>query len=92
MHINQDVCWDELMMVLMSIALHKAPGEDGLEIGWYKVLFNDYDFYCPESSMAKDLLNLLQSNWRKWKIPKIWNITEIVPITKTGDIKLLDNY
>ncbi|OMJ27423.1 LINE-1 retrotransposable element ORF2 protein [Smittium culicis] len=59
--INHDISWDEVRMVLMSLALHKAPGGDGLEVGWYK-------------------------------IPKNWNITEIVPIPKTGDLKLLDNY
>ncbi|OMJ19344.1 LINE-1 reverse transcriptase-like protein [Smittium culicis] len=90
--INQDFSWDEVRMVLMSLALDKAPGSDGLEVGWYKVLFNDYDVYCPESHMAKALLNLLQTIWRNGKIPKIWNITEIAPIPKKGDLKLLDNY
>ncbi|OMJ19144.1 hypothetical protein AYI69_g6746, partial [Smittium culicis] len=90
--INQDFSWDEVWMVLMRLALHKAPGGDGLEVGWYKVLFNDYDVYCPESPMAKALLNLLQTIWRNGKIPKIWNITEIAPIPKKGDLKLLDNY
>ncbi|OMJ28581.1 LINE-1 reverse transcriptase-like protein [Smittium culicis] len=78
--INHDISWDE------------APGGGGLEVGWYKVLFNDYDVYCPESPMAKALLNLLQTIWRSGKIPKIWNITEIVPIPKKGDPQLLDNY
>ncbi|OMJ08905.1 LINE-1 reverse transcriptase-like protein [Smittium culicis] len=90
--INQNISWDELRMVLMSLALHKAPGGDGLEVGWYKVLFNDYDVYCPESPMAKALLNLLQTIWRSGKIPKICNNTEIVPIQKKGDLKLLDNH
>ncbi|OMJ08862.1 LINE-1 reverse transcriptase-like protein, partial [Smittium culicis] len=90
--INHDISWDDVRMVLMSLALHKAPGGDGLEVGWYKVLFNDYDVYCPESPMAKALLNLLQTIWRSGKIPKVWNITEIVPIPKKGDPQLLDNY
>ncbi|OMJ29985.1 hypothetical protein AYI69_g478, partial [Smittium culicis] len=83
--INHDISWDEVRMVLMSLVLHKAPGGDRLEVGWYKVLFNDYDVYCPESPMAKALLNLLQTIWRSGKIPKIWNITEIVTIPKKGD-------
>ncbi|OMJ27735.1 hypothetical protein AYI69_g2820 [Smittium culicis] len=90
--INHDISWDEIRMVFMSLALHKACGGVGLEVGWYKVLFNGADVYCPESPMAKVLHNLLQTIWRSGKIPKIWNITEIVPIPKTGDIKLLDNY
>ncbi|OMJ12121.1 LINE-1 retrotransposable element ORF2 protein [Smittium culicis] len=90
--INHDISWDEVRMVLMSLALHKAPGGDGLEVGWYKVLFNGYDVYCPESPMAKAPLNLLQTIWRNGKIPKIWNITEIIPIPKKGDLQLLDNY
>ncbi|OMJ08754.1 Retrovirus-related Pol polyprotein from type-1 retrotransposable element R2 [Smittium culicis] len=32
--INHDISWDEVRMVLMSLALHKAPGGDGLEVGW----------------------------------------------------------
>ncbi|OMJ16069.1 LINE-1 retrotransposable element ORF2 protein [Smittium culicis] len=90
--INKDISWDEVRMVLMSLALHKAPGGDGLEVGWYKVLFNDYDVYCPESPMAKALLNLIQIIWRNGKIPKNRNITEIVPIPKKGDLQLLENY
>ncbi|OMJ08000.1 LINE-1 reverse transcriptase-like protein, partial [Smittium culicis] len=77
--INHHISWAEVRMVLMRLALYKAPGGDVLEVGWYKVLFNDYDVYCPESHMAKALLNLLQTIWT-------------IPITKKGDLQLLDNY
>ncbi|OMJ28719.1 LINE-1 reverse transcriptase-like protein [Smittium culicis] len=89
---NQDISCDKVSLVLMSLALHKAPSGDGLEVGWYKILFNNYDVYCPKSPMAKAPLNLLQTIWRNGKIPKIWNITEIVPIPKKGGLKLLENY
>ncbi|OMJ28977.1 Retrovirus-related Pol polyprotein from type-1 retrotransposable element R2 [Smittium culicis] len=42
--------------------------------------------------MAKALLNLLQTIWRNGNIPKIWNITEIVPIPKKCGLQLLNNY
>ncbi|OMJ27358.1 hypothetical protein AYI69_g3199 [Smittium culicis] len=42
--------------------------------------------------MPKALLNLIQTIWRNVKIPKFWNMTEIVPIPKIGDLKILENY
>ncbi|OMJ23419.1 hypothetical protein AYI69_g4999 [Smittium culicis] len=69
--INQDISWDEVRMILMSLVRHKAPDGDGLEVGWYKILFNDYGVYCPESPMAKALLNIFQTIWKNGKIPKV---------------------
>ncbi|OMJ26880.1 hypothetical protein AYI69_g3704, partial [Smittium culicis] len=59
--INHDISWDEVRMVLISLALHKTAGGDGLEVGWItrqlearkKISFLQAGFRRGEEAMAQ---------------------------------------
>ena len=82
LHIKGDIfTLDEYNKLKRSIQCGKSAGEDCIMPKVFK--------YVPIDDIVLDIIN---KYYIKFEQPDLWNISNIVPVPKSGDITKADNY
>ena len=83
LHIKDDILFtlDEYKRAKISIKCGKSAGEDGIMPEVLK--------YVPIGEIVLDIINKSYINSEQ---PDLWNISNIVPVPKSGDITIAHNY
>ncbi|OIR56681.1 MAG: uncharacterized protein A8A55_2571 [Amphiamblys sp. WSBS2006] len=75
----------ELIEGLGKLENWKAAGPDGIPPEFYKTA-------APGTHLFNAVLKLFREIWATGQIPREWEIAEVVPIPKKGDVKNPENY
>ncbi len=94
--VNERLKWSEVCVQLRQMAAAKAPGPDGIPVWWLQLVVDQRrdgkDPEVPQSSMGRCLFGLLQFMWTHSVIPEEYELAEVVPIFKKGDVMDRSNY
>ena len=96
--LEQPIQGDELLAALRYLKNHKAPGEDGVPVEYFKLLLVAGDASDPEgidvwqTPMGAELLEIINTVWSSGKLPKDWLNSTFVPIHKDGSTNDPNNY
>ena len=74
---------EELMKIIRNLKVHKAHGHDDISIRMIKI--------C-DKSILKPLILLFENSIKSSYYPDIWKKSNIIPVHKKNDKKLVNNY
>ena len=81
--ISLDFNEDEVLKIIRSSNIHKAHGYDDISIRMIKI--------CDES-LLKQLIILFKNSSKSSHYPDIWKRSNIIPVHKKNDKRLVKNY
>ena len=81
--VSLDFNEDEVLKIIRSSNIHKAHGYDDISIRMIKI--------CDES-LLKQLIILFKNSFKSSHYPDIWKRSNIIPVHKKNDKRLVKNY
>lgn len=93
---ESDLSWHTIARTLKLMANGKSPGNDGIPPEWFKSAISKTALITrncsPENPFANAIWRIIKSIWKREEIPTKWNLAEIVPVPKKGDLSKPGNY
>ena len=74
---------DEILKIVRALNIHKAHGHDDISIRMIKI--------C-DKSLVKPLILLFENSAKSSSYPDIWKKSNIIPVHKKNDKRLVNNY
>ena len=74
---------DEILKIVRALNIHKAHGHDDISIKMIKI--------C-DKSLVKPLILLFENSAKSSSYPDIWKKSNIIPVHKKNDKRLVNNY
>ena len=81
--VSLDFNEDEVLKIIRSLNIHKAHGYDDISIRMMKI--------C-DKSLLKPLIILFKNSTKSSHYPDIWKTSNITPVHKKNDKRLVKNY
>ncbi|OIR57017.1 MAG: uncharacterized protein A8A55_2230 [Amphiamblys sp. WSBS2006] len=82
--LNANISEEELQHALTKLENLKSAGSDGVPPELYKTA-------QPGTQFFGFLLRLMRREWNNGEIDPLWNVAEVVPVPKKGDLQEADN-